>query len=356
MAEYIATDRSIGKQHTEVETGKFHVSKDQWLVQPAAKTEYRCRWGAIPPMPEMLRTALNEQLACDVGLIRNRYALETAAWAYTPMLNQNYLGTLQTLRHLVKIHVLIAPTDKDLLAALGTLVISATGLRSLKINAIGRLWPESNVPNDFYSNPTLVKDPGFYLVRSMDWLTTPLRQADKRLLLDELELFNLCICSSECSGLDSLVDSHRLKSLKLSCFRFIERRLSTFPSLERLDLGFRNGYVFDRAKCVTDWPAGTVRDFLVECRVVRHLSLVDRPDILTESVLLNIGLSLRSLDIHKTISLCAIQERLNVPYGIAVAEGYPDRPIEVVGKHCQTLQSLRISVPGPWPQVLPVLI
>ena len=303
-------------------------------------------------MPDQLLDALSEQPSYEVEILRNKYALETAAWAYTPFLNQTTLSTLHSLRHSVKLHVLIAPTDSELLRALGTFIAAQTGtLRSLKIHASGRLWPGSSVPTILFFKAMLVQDPKFYLVRSMAWLVDPLLQAEKKLRLRELELTNFCICQCERVDLNSFLDADRLVSLELSCFRFLQNRRARLLSLRHLALSFRNGYVLDREKCITDWPKEVVREFLLICEGLRELELVDRPDILNDEVLRSLGSSLLSLGVHRTIPTSPDQERHNQPYVIADVEGYPHTLVDMLGRHCQSLQSLSISAPAPWGQV-----
>ena len=199
-----------------------------------------------------------------------------------------------------------------------------------------------------------IDDPRLFLVRSIDWLTKPLQSQGETLRLRDLALTNFCICETyQPAGLDDVTDLQRLVSLDLSCFGLLTRcRRWNFPSLRTLSLGCRNGYAVDREKCISDWPAESVRAFLPYCTGLRRLELVDRPNILSEDLLEAIGSNLTVLDVHQSIPLStATRKHFSLHYPIADADGYPDRLLGILSKYCRELKQLTISVTHDWPQV-----
>ncbi|KAK3707239.1 hypothetical protein LTR37_012239 [Vermiconidia calcicola] len=236
------------------------------------------RWAAIPPIPAPIRTALCEQLHCDVEIATNGNAAATAWRSYTPFFSQSTLAQLWYLpiSILVELDVLIPAIDHKLLADLGLYVASRTKLRSLKILACGRRWP-GGIEND---SDDVRDDPiprSTDLVRSMAWLSDPMQRMQKTLTLEELELTDLCICDDAGWDLNHTVQGDRLKSLKLSCPRIFEACTSDLWQLETLALGSRTDSKSGR--CRTHWQAKHVAASIPRCTGLRLVDLVDRPDI-----------------------------------------------------------------------------
>ena len=304
-------------------------------------------------MPGIVADTLSKKPLCEISICKNDSALETASWAYTPYINYASLTTLDYILHIVNLHVLIAPTDNGLLALLGKFVAARSDiLRSLRIKALGRLWPGSNMSMMMISSyPNDDQDAKVYLVRSMAWLVNPLKDKQRSLHLRELELTNFCICQSEMLDLETLLDQDRLRSLKLSCFRpFAGRRLE-FTSLDRLALAFRTGSNIDREKCITNWPRESVREFLLTCRGIRQLQLLDRPDVLNEEVSHTLAASLRSLHMCRTGALALFQEPRSTTHAVARTEGYPESLVDLLSRTCPSMESLSIGVLPPRPKL-----
>lgn len=315
-------------------------------------------WAAVPQLPQLLIAVLRgKQNECQIHIKKNELWSENAIWAYSPFLNHRGLTHLDFLSNVVSLEFIIAPADPGLLEELGVFLASRRQtLRTLKLKAFGQLWPGSRAHVNWSDDVTRIDDPRLFLVRSTNWLTDPLGDEWKRLNLTNLELTNICVCTSaRPSRLDEMTDVHRLASLKLSCFGFLNQCSSSdFSSLHTLSISFRNGYVMDREKCSSDWSSGSIRAFLIRCKNLRHLDLIDRPNILSEGLLKTMGSNLRALDIHQTISCSPVQQTsFNLHYPTAAPEDRPEKVIDIISRNCPKLKELRISVAQHWPQVSP---
>ena len=318
-------------------------------------------WAAVPHMPKVLMNALQQRRdQCEIEIRKNELWSENAMWSYSPYVNQYALANLSVLPKIVSLQLVIAPTDFGLLEKLGIFLVSRKEtLRSLKLAAFGRWWPGrsgSRTDPQWAVPYPHIDEPQRVLVRSIDWLTKPLGDQGERLQLRDIELINVCVCAlARPTQLDELIDVHRLASVRLSCFGFLKQCSPVhFSSLNTLSLGYRNGYINDREQCKPDWHSQSVRDFLICCKDLRQLDLVDRPDILSEYLLENIGPRLRALDIHQTTSYMPEQrqfERLH--YLDPATKSRPEELVEMISGHCQVLRELAFGVALYGPQVSP---
>ena len=303
-------------------------------------------------MPEPLLNVLKEQPNCDVKIVKNKYALETE-WAYTPILNLNTLSTLYLLHSLVRLDLLIAATDKKLLDSLGVFVASRPKLRSLKIMALGRRWPGLNEASAqaYNSTQTLESEQQLHLVRSMAWLSEPVQHRQTKLHLTKLELSNFCVCGMDYCRLHDTFDLCRLKLLRLTCFKLLNLEPSDLPNLRLLALGFRNSRMLDPTKCISNWSAEPVAQFLSGCHNLRALELIDRGDILEKVLRCSWGSPLHSVTVHRSVSLSSIQKDHNLHCGVDATDSYPRQLIERLVQQCNGLRHLSISVPSHWREV-----
>ena len=118
----------------------------------------------------------------------------------------------------------------------------------------------------------------------MAWLVELLRAINQTLRLNKLELAHVCICESGDFQLNDFVDVDYLLSLSLSCLRFLHKQDLTLSRDQHLALAFRNGQVLDRARCISNWLAELLAEFLCRQRGITCLSVMNQIGGSDESV------------------------------------------------------------------------
>ena len=299
-------------------------------------------------MPQTVIDAIADHDTVETIVERSESALDTAAWSYTPIINQVLLAPLHALTNLVSLDFLVVATDTRVLESLGILIAAKRCVRRIKIAAVGRLWPGATIqlhPSKFDTEQNLC------IAHSLSWLPEPLKDSDRMLELEELALENFCVCQSDPLLLSEIVRIHKLRSLKLSCFSILLPMESGLPYLSALTLSFRNGRMRDTGRCLTDWPAEPVALFVTQCHALKSLELVDRPDILEMALSNTFGHNLQSVKVHTTLSLAPLQLRANLPCAVGSSSDYPYRTLELLSQSCRGLRQLEITAPFSWSEV-----
>ena len=293
-------------------------------------------------MPRELAVVLTGQKNCEITLSRNQNAVDTAGWSFTPLANHYSLQMATILNassaSLSRLDFLVLADDHGVLSSIGAIVSSASALRSLKIQAIVTTPP--------FAGETL-RISRKILLKGLDWLHDPLRRVERRLRLEELELINICICGSECSPLNEMVDTNVLRSLKLSCMQFLLCDGPQFRRLQELRLRFKSGRPTRPSQCTTEWSRMTISTALLRFAGLKVLEIVDRVDVLTAPVLQTLGPYLVTLLAIRRIPPGTYLPVLNNESTAAWVDGYPRSFLESLGNYCPNLAELAVTMPGP---------
>ena len=292
-------------------------------------------------MPRQLAVVLAAQQDCAIAISRNPNAVDAAGWSFTPLSNHNSLQTATLFNarstSISNLDFLVLADDHGILSSVGRIVSSSPSLRSLKIRAIATTPP-------FARGRLRISQK--VLVKGLAWLYDPLRRAGMCLRLAELELTNICVCGTEYSPLNEMIDTDVLRSLKLSCMQLLLHDGLQLPGLQKLRLRFKSGRASRISQCTTEWPRETISTTMLGFTGLKVLEIFERVDILTELVLRTLGPRLVTL-----LAVCRIphETRLFGPESAiesAWLDGYPSSFIESLGAFCPNLTELSVTVPG----------